>query len=907
MEEQVEDIIMQVRIDNSQTLTDMAKLTDQINELKDANKELTKTTKAQTDELKKIGAEQGKNSAEYKKAEAALNSNKVAIETNKQAIKTLSAEYNNQAKSVESTIRMQSLAEGSLRQMKAELTKLNQEYENLSQTERESSDVGQKLLKTIQEKADAYNGAQMEARNYYVNVGNYQKSVEGAIAGNNKFIQGLFAMNNQAKETGKTLGKTVVDSLKGVGQAMLKILANPLVAAIAVIAALLIGIVKILKSNEEQMLRLNAVFAPFKRLLDGVLNVLQKMVDGVLSFIEFIMKGLGMVMKLLESLPLVGDKMKEINDETRESIALEKAKNELIIKKRQELITFAEIDRDIAKLRQQATDKEQFSLEQRIEFLKQANELSLKKLELTQENLREELRIAEAEAARNKNSAEVNDKIAQLKADIIRAEQTYYEEVRGNSKKLNAFIAEEAANRKAADDARIAKQKEWADLYKANLIQIRDLTINLMNEGSAKEIAALEARLKDELEKVKGSAKQKAEIERLLREQFEKDKQAIIDKYELENITKIEQRVAEEMRIRADLAEKGSTERLTAQLQALEVEKQEAIRNATETGVSIDLVNKEFDAKRVELIKSNEQEVLQVRREAYDNYIREQESKFQTEILKIADNENAKSELMIEQEQQRLTDLLNLDSEQKKALGLNETEYARVVEEQRTKVNAAIKANIDLQKKQMEEMRSGLFAVGDAVSDVLNIMAENQEEYSAFAKIAALFQIAVESAKSIAVAVTGATAAAAETGPAAPYVLAGYIASMVATVISGIAQAYTVIQGKPEPNAPSFATGGRITGPGTGTSDSIAANVSNGESILTAKATNMFAPLLSSLNQMGGGVPITVMGTAASYEGEEMLARAFRKGAESLPNPVVSVEEINRVSNRVEVLEALRS
>jgi hypothetical protein len=186
-------------------------------------------------------------------------------------------------------------------------------------------------------------------------------------------------------------------------------------------------------------------------------------------------------------------------------------------------------------------------------------------------------------------------------------------------------------------------------------------------------------------------------------------------------------------------------------------------------------------------------------------------------------------------------------------------------------------------------------------------MADNQEEYSAFAKIAALFQIAIESAKAIATAVDGATEAAAETGPAAPYVVAVYIASMVATVIAGIAQAYSVIESKPAPNAPSFATGGSIKGPGTGTSDSILANVSNGESILTAKATNMFAPLLSSLNQLGGGVPITVMGTAAGYEGEEMLARAFRKGAESLPNPVVSVEEINRVSNRVEVLEGLRS
>ena len=222
-------------------------------------------------------------------------------------------------------------------------------------------------------------------------------------------------------------------------------------------------------------------------------------------------------------------------------------------------------------------------------------------------------------------------------------------------------------------------------------------------------------------------------------------------------------------------------------------------------------------------------------------------------------------------------------------------------------MNVAIKSKMELQRKQAKEMQDGIFAVGDAITTVLNVMAENQEEYSAFAKIAALFQIATESAKAIATAVTGATAAAAETGPAAPYVIAGYIASMVATVISGIAQAYRVIESKPQPNAPSFATGGRITGPGTGTSDSILANVSNGESVITAAATNMFAPLLSGINQMGGGVPIHVQGVVAQLEGEEMLARAFRKGLEGMPNPVVSVEEIQRVTKRVEVLENLRS
>ena len=902
-----EEIILQVRAQNSEAITQMSKLTQETAKLKDENAKLVKSNKDTEKAMKDLASSGKQNSEEYKKLEASVQKNNATIEANKAAVKSLNSEYGSYQKQLSSNITMQKANEGSLTAMQAELTKLNAEYARMSKTEKETTDRGKELKASIESKSKAYKEEQMAIGNTYVNVGNYQAAIEGAISSQSPMISGLLKMGQAAKATGQSFGTTLVNGLKSAGKAMLQLLANPLVAALAVIAALLLGIVKIIKSNEEQMQRLNAIMAPFKRLLDGVLNVLQKMVDGVLSFVEFIMKGLGMVMKLLENLPLVGDTMKQINDETKASIELEKAKNALVLKNRQELIMFAEMDRDMARLRQQASDKENYTLEQRIGFLKQANEISLQKLRFTQENLREELKIAEAEAARNKNSAEVNNNIARLKAEIIKAEQTYFEEVKGNSKKLNAFIAEEKAAREAVDKERIEKQKEWAALYKENLKAIRDLTINLMKEGQDKEIAALKARFDDELAQIKGSAKQKAEIEKLLREQLERDKQLIIEKYELENLTKIEERVKEEMRIRADLAAKGSTERLTAQLQALEVEKQEALRNAKESGVSVDLINKEFDQKRIELVKTNEEEVLAVRREAYQNYVTEKEAQFETEILKLGDEENAKSELIITQEQARLDALLAMDAEQKKALGLNETDYALLVEQQRAKVNGAIKSNMDLQKKQMQQMQDGIFSVGDAITTVLNVMAENQEEYSAFAKIAALFQIATESAKAIATAVTGATAAAAETGPAAPYVVAGYIASMVATVISGIAQAYSVIESKPTPSAPSFATGGRVTGPGTGTSDSILANVSNGESIMTAAATNMFAPLLSGINQMGGGVPIHVQGVVAQLEGEEMLARAFRKGLEGMPSPVVSVEEIQRVAKRVEVLENLRS
>ena len=75
---------------------------------------------------------------------------------------------------------------------------------------------------------------------------------------------------------------------------------------------------------------------------------------------------------------------------------------------------------------------------------------------------------------------------------------------------------------------------------------------------------------------------------------------------------------------------------------------------------------------------------------------------------------------------------------------------------------------------------------------------------------------------------------------------------------------------------------------------------------MTASTTSMFAPLLSGLNQLGGGVPIHIQGVVMQSEGEEMLARAFAAGVASLPSPVVSVEEIDRVNRRVKVLENLR-
>jgi hypothetical protein len=55
---------------------------------------------------------------------------------------------------------------------------------------------------------------------------------------------------------------------------------------------------------------------------------------------------------------------------------------------------------------------------------------------------------------------------------------------------------------------------------------------------------------------------------------------------------------------------------------------------------------------------------------------------------------------------------------------------------------------------------------------------------------------------------------------------------------------------------PAYANGGLVTGPGGPKDDKVKANLSNGESVINAKSTKMYAPLLSAINQAGGGVAI---------------------------------------------------
>lgn len=244
-------------------------------------------------------------------------------------------------------------------------------------------------------------------------------------------------------------------------------------------------------------------------------------------------------------------------------------------------------------------------------------------------------------------------------------------------------------------------------------------------------------------------------------------------------------------------------------------------------------------------------------------------------------------------------DKLRLEMEERKALldaaqqleGETEAEfYARKLQMQ----SDYNEAKRELNEKEVEVEQAKYEAIGNlmnGLSSIADAFGDQSKTLAKASKILALGEIAVNTGKAIAAGVAQAQAVGYPAN-----ILA--IATTVATIMSNVATAIKTVK------SAKFATGGAVHGSGTATSDSIPARLSNGESVLTAAATSMFAPALSAMNQLGGGVPIVVSG-GQSEMGEEMLANAFAKGMARGPRPVVSVEEINSVQERVETLENL--
>lgn len=315
-------------------------------------------------------------------------------------------------------------------------------------------------------------------------------------------------------------------------------------------------------------------------------------------------------------------------------------------------------------------------------------------------------------------------------------------------------------------------------------------------------------------------------------------------------------------------------------------------------GSSSKSTKKEAVDKAVQKVKTTKEEVVDVEVRSTAKTIEAEINKLNI-LLRVA-KDNAEERKNIELQ------LLDLEYQEKVKKATEEianeeqrmqTLIAMNLEYQQQKTDIEDKYTEErkqLAKAEFETKAAAAEAIGSimgGLSSVMESFGEENKKAAKAAKVMAIGEIAVNTGVAIAKGVKEA-----QSVPFPGNLVA--IATTITTILANVASAISTVK------SAKFATGGFVSGAGTGTSDSIPAYLSNGESVMTAAATSMFAPALSAFNQIGGGVPIVVH-SPAEQMGQEFLAAAVAKGMAAAPAPIVSVEEINRVNKRVEVLERI--
>lgn len=864
--------ILDIKVNYNEAIKAIADYQTKIDAAREAEKNLKKQLK-----------DGGISRQQYNEEMAA---SKLAISEYNDAIRVIS-------KTVQNQIKQEKEQEGSLKSLRAQLSNLTAEYDSLSEANRKAA-TGKELKDKINEITDALKGAEEETQRYYRNVGNYEESLsplferlEKKLETQKKKYEELVKAQGENSKAAKKMKKEIEDTqlefefmenategatesimgfmaqgvgldasilkmVQGVGslaqgakmagnafvafsKTLLSLMANPIVAFLAVVSTLLLAISKGISSSEENTNRWNVIMAPFSLILDKVTKILQDMAGGILSVVEAGGKMMGWISKQLEKLPVLGKQFAEYNKQNQKYIEMAKEKAAIDRDTRDLELDNAKNALKIATLKAQADDELNVSASERMQAIREANKLeeeaSKRNYELAKRKY--ELMVQQNELAGN--TKETNDAIVQAEIEMYNA-LTEYQDKRGELLGREVALANEIKS----------AEKEKAD--------------------AAKEAA--EKRLEIQTKEREEIRKAEDEMLKLVVDSLDKQEQEIRLNYD---------RQIEDLKVRLE-TEKDLTvktrEALNAQITALEKQK-----NAELSKLSMQAIMEE-EQRREDEIRA----MLEAEQDYKDKQLEAVRLRFEAEIAQSRDNEEEVLRLRMEQKKFELDSIQQMENESLEAFNLRRIEAE----------NEYLDAKEALKNREIQIEQTKLQAISDITGSLVELteaMGESNEGFAKMSKVLALAEIAINTGKALAAGIAQAQSVPFPANLAA-------IATTVATILSNIASATSIVK------SAKFANGGLVTGPGTGTSDSIPAQLSNGESVMTARTTSMFAPILSSFNQMGGGVPINVTQTSSQALGEDMLARAFAKGVQAI-RPVVSVEEINRVSNRVKVLENL--
>lgn len=863
---------------------------EDIRSANDAMAQAAKSSALLTVELNKLKEEQAKNNKLYKEQKISATELAARQAGLKLQMTEVSKSLSQSNKEYANNKTVVDAAKGSNEQLKARLSLLTTELNKMSDAQRYGTQQGKQLEATVLALTDKLKDNEKAVGDNRRNVGNYEEAIKKALGSVNimgvnvgNLVEQLNTQSDASEDASKSAGlfsgglTGIVAGLKSATAASLKFLATPLgavIGAIGLAIGLVVGGFKLMTTSlnrtEDGAAALTGVMNVFKGVMSGVLQVVEPialfLVEGLADGFEKLGRMVETSSKQIEKglrflgLDNAANGLKKVTDTVKETskAAAQLAKAEAELNKIQREQGKIQLDyQNRAEKLRQIRDDESKSMKDRIKanndlgdvLTEQSNtEMALAKRSLEIANLRIKADGASTENLDKKAEAEL--KIAEIEERITsqRSEQLTNE---NSLIRDGVAIAKEAAAAriKAAEDKANAEKEASAAIIQAyqNERSLIDQTAEMKRNQSIANIANAEEQAAKILEI--DLAALDAKIESI-------DKETAVYTASADYVGKVD-----EVKYANQLAERAK----------YDAQRKMMIRAAAadEFTTKIQLLNgqEKLDIESAELSIDNADKL---EREKYNISLKYAELR-----LQLMRNNAMLDGILSDEERQKLTELENTI---KRIQGIisNKTDgggtladMLGITDEQLTK----IQTNLGAVTQALQAVQSLVSA--NAQARIQEIETQNQYEVQAVENSALSeeakaekikqinrkaaeekYKIEVEQFKvgkalSIALAIANtATAVVAQLSNPTPY--AGFVLAALAAA-TGVVQIAAISAQKPPP-PPQFASGGYVSGPGTGTSDSIDAKLSNGESVINAKSTAKYGPLLSAINADGGGV-----------------------------------------------------
>lgn len=719
-----------------------------VDELREANKQLDKSSEAYT-----------KNALELKRLNGEIRTNERVLIANTKA---------------------QKANDGSINQLRSQLSQVTVQWAKLSKEERENTDEGRRLVAQKKQLTDQLKNLEKQTGDTRRNVGNYSEGMREALVSSTGFGKGL----------------------KGVFGI---ISANPIMGLVQIIATLVLAV------GKAQFIvdAFSKVMEPFNAIFERAIGILQEFTQGVMA------------------------KIRKAFDDPKQAIKdLGKAIIDNIINRFKAVgkIFQAIADRDFKALSNAAlqlgtgveglVDKAGKLGE---EFNKAA-QTGRRIAELTKEIEEAEIDLISTQAKLNKQIEEQRFAVE----DLSLSEKQRTEAAKGAISDIQKLADEQ---KKVLD-----KQIEQAELR---------ASLNDTDRAAQKELAQLIAQ-RDELE-----------AQRISRQKEVRNQLNTINK----QIADEERRNQEERKKAAEEAQKARLEQakqdFESQVKALEMETQQGI------------------AEQKKLLIEG-----QISREQYNQTISDLE---EAAILAQQELYKDDAEKQMDLEQQLLDFRIKKMDEEAKA----QEDLTKKIEDENKKRIESEKQRFENEQR-ASEMRRDLAV--QSLAFVSQAFGKETLAYKLLASAQAAITTYSNASKAYASQLSVPT-------PDAP--IRAKIAAALA-IAQGLAQVAKINA----TNVPKFADGViGLQGPGTETSDSISAHLSKGESVITAKATKVYAPVLAQMEQSVGNRPNFQLGHRRFARG--IIAAGNLPAISAGRSAATELRDLERVMQQMKVFVSL--